>query len=203
MNKTIIYQVILLLVLGSCKNNGQWQDKYVETLESYPSNLSSHFPKKANLKVDFTSQLFYLSVYAPLHYNIKQSETTTTIDSLISISNLIPHSDTSYYVVNKHLRTDNLLGMPQNYDKYEIQKFVKGAVPIPNFLDSQDFKEENPHLLKDSYLIYLIEASTDKCCDEKFHKGNWHMPERWEDGYSKGYAINEEENEVIYWFVVW
>ena len=195
--------LILFIIFASCENTGEWKNKYVETLNSYPSILTSHFPQKDSLKQDFFSQIFYPSEFSPLLYYIKQTESDTTIDSLISDSSKIPYSDSSFYIVNKHLRKDNTLSMPQSYDSFEAQDFEKNAVPIPNFYKSSDFKEENYHYLNDSYSIYIVEASSEKCCEEELHRGDWHMPNQWKDGYTKGYAINEKENEVIYWYVIW
>ena len=30
-----------------------------------------------------------------------------------------------------------------------------------------------------------------------------YMPEYWEHGYSKGFAVNKEKDIVIYWIVIW
>jgi hypothetical protein len=122
---------------------------------------------------------------------------------LISVSRKITYSDTSYYIVNKYLRDSTVLSLTENYDRFKTQTENKSAVPIPNFYDLTDFNESSYNLLNRSYTIYLIEAEPKKCCSEKFHQGAWHMPAAWKDGFSRGYAINLDDNTVIYWLVIW
>ena len=81
---------------------------------------------------------------------IKQKESKSLIDSLVSVSRKITYSDTSYYIVNKYLRNSNILGMPNNYERFKTQKFIKDAIPIPNFFEIDDFDENTYNLLKKS-----------------------------------------------------
>ncbi len=208
MNKLKISLIFLSLFFSviccdDSKKNEDWKDEYLKVLKIYPPELTPHFPKEESIGVNFTSYVSYLSIYSPLQLFIEQKESKSTIDSLISISNKIIYSDTAFYIVNKYLRTSNTLSMPKEYSQFNAQKFIPNAVPIPNFYDMDDFSEKTFHFLKRSYSIYIVDAKPSKSCSEKLHRGNWHMPKEWQDGYSKGYAINSENNTVIYWLVVW
>jgi len=196
-----------LIVVLSCKDKSAKRTNakvgYLQVLEEHPKGLIAHFPKEKEMKSYYVSQYTYLSKYSPSQLIVKQKESKAKIDSLISVSIKIIYSDTSYYIVNKYLRDSNILSITNNYKQFKTQIEHQGAVPIPNFYDVNDFDGKSYNLLNKSYTIYLIEAESKKCCAEKFHQGNWHMPDVWKDGFSRGYAINLKDDSVIYWLVIW
>lgn len=198
---------IFLIFVSSCQNKSAQTPKfkvdYLQFLEEYPKGLTTHFPKKKEIKPAYLTYYTYLSKYSPSQFIVKQKESKAKIDSLISVSRKIRYSDTSYYIVNKYLRDSNILSITKSYKQYKTQIEHKGAIPIPNFYNASDFDENSYNLLNKSYTIYLIEAEPKQCCSEKFHQGDWHMPDDWKDGFSRGYAINLENNSVIYWLVIW
>jgi len=181
----------------------KWKADYIVLLKEFPKGLTTHFPKEKKIKPDFVSHYTYVSKYSPSQLIVKQKESKAIIDSLISVARKITYSDTSYYIVNKHLRDSNILSITKNYEQFKTQIEHKGAVPIPNFYNVSDFDKNSYSLLNKSNMLYLIEAEPKQCCSDKFHQGDWHMPTRWKDGFSRGYAINLEDNSVIYWLVIW
>jgi len=196
-----------LLVLISCHNssvtNKQWKNEYIKLFKSYPTELASHFPTKESIKPTYSSFVTYSSISSPPQILIEQKESDKTIDSLISISKRIKYSAKSFYIVNKYLRDKNTLSIPYHHSQYKVQIFIPNAVPIPNFYEVEDFDENTYVYLKRSYSIYIVESEPKKCCSDKQHIGKWFMPNEWKDGYSRGYAINRQTNNVIYWLVVW
>lgn len=196
----------LILVL-SCKYQSTADSKrkveYSRFIQGYPNGLTTHFPKEKQIKSDFALHYTYSSKYAPSQLIIKQNESKSTIDSLIEVAKKITYSDTSYYIVNKYLRDSNILSSVANYNQFKTQEYHPGAIPIPNFYQLSDFDEDSYNLLNKSYTLYLIEAEPEQCCSRKLHQGDWHMPITWKDGFSRGYAINLENNSVVYWLVIW
>jgi hypothetical protein len=181
----------------------KWKEDYLELLKEFPKGLTTHFPKEKEIKSDYSIHYTYLSKYSPSQLIVKQKESKAIIDSLISVTRKITYSDTSYYIVNKYLRDSNILSITKNYEQFKTQIEHKGAVPIPNFYTVKDFDENSYSLLNKLNMLYLIEAEPKQCCLDKFHQGVWHLPNRWKDGFSRGYAINLEDNSVIYWLVIW
>lgn len=196
-----------LVFVLSCEDKSAQAPKgkvgYLQLIEEYPKGLITHFPKEKEIKPAYLTDYTYLSEYSPSQFIVKQEESKSKIDSLISVSRKIIYSDTSYYIVNKYLRDSNILSITNNYKQFKTQTEHQGAVPLPNFYGVIDFDENSYNLLNTSYTIYLIEAEPKRCCSEKFHQGTWHMPEAWKDGFSRGYAINLEDETVIYWLVIW
>jgi len=196
----------VLLVFMSCHNSSvtkNWKNEYTKLFKSYPPKLISHFPSKASIKPTYSSFVTYSSIYSPPQILIEQKESDKTIDSLISTSKRIKYSAKSFYIVNKYLRDKNTLSIPYHHSQYKVQTFIPDAVPLPNFYKVEAFDENTYDYLKQSYSIYIIEAKPKKCCSDKQHIGKWFMPNEWEDGYSRGYAINKQTNNVIYWLVIW
>lgn len=208
MNKLKLHLMFFALIFVlSCQDKSTQTPKFkvgdLQFLEEYPKGLTTHFPKENEIKPAYLTYYNYLSKFSPSQLIVKQEESKSMIDSLISVSRKITYSDTSYYIVNKYLRDSNILSITKSYKQYKTQIEHKGAIPIPNFYNAIDFDENSYNLLNKSYTIYLIEAEPKQCCSEKFHQGDWHMPDDWKDGFSRGYAINLENNSVIYWLVIW
>ncbi|UQD55211.1 hypothetical protein [Flavobacterium sp. K5-23] len=196
-----------LIFVLSCQDKSaqapKWKGDYLQLLQEYPKGLTIHFPKENKVKSDYVIHYTYLSKYSPSQFIVKQKESKVKIDSLISVARKLTYSDTSYYIVNKYLRDSNILSITKNYAQFKTQVVRQGAVPIPNFYGVIDFDENSYNLLNKTYTIYLIESDSKQCCSEKYHQGSWHMPDDWKDGFSRGYAINFEDNSVIYWLVIW
>ncbi len=72
--------------------------------------------------------------------------------------------------------------------------FIKN-IPVPNFkIYFDDFKD---------YTIYVLEAKNGNYSENYKFTHNVIMPEYWNNGYSKGIAINNKNNEVIFWGNMW
>jgi hypothetical protein len=159
--------IACIFVLGCQDKSAQGAEikvGYLQFLEEYPKGLTKHFPEEKEIKPGYLTQYTYLSEYSPSQFIVKQKESKSKIDSLISVSRKIVYSDTSYYIVNKYLRDSNILSITNNYKQFKTQIEHQGAIPIPNFYDVNDFDDNSYNLLNKSYTIYLIEAEPKKCC---------------------------------------
>ena len=195
----------VLITITSCKfnknNNLSKNNDYNKIISLYPKELNPIFPNIENIKNDFSSYINYSSEFSPLQLIIEQKEDKKQINHLKSISKLIDKSDTTFYIVNKFLRNNNMSKV--NRYKNKIQPFKSTAIPIPNFCDLDDFDEIAINLLNNDYIMFSLESKAGTCCNKKLHRENWNMPIEWENGYSLGYAINNKTNKVIYWAVIW
>ena len=116
MNKLKLHLVFLaLIVVLSCQDKSAQEQKqklgYLQFLGEYPNGLKRHFPNDKEIKSDYQIHHNYLSIYSPSQLIVKQKESKSIIDSLISVFRKIIYLDTSYYIVNKYLRDSNILSI--------------------------------------------------------------------------------------------
>jgi hypothetical protein len=102
------------------------------------------------------------------------------------------------------LHTSEYLEIVTDIDTNKIEKdCYKSLKPIPNFIDVKNPVLKSDIKLNSSYTIFVIESKPGKYFSEYDLKPSPQMPKNWKNGYSKGIAISEKENTVIYWANVW
>lgn len=84
-----------------------------------------------------------------------------------------------------------------------LDRCEEKRIPIPNFVDVGEGEFKYKQGISDDYTLYVTDAKPGKHFDEKYYADEIIMPKGWKRGYSQGYALNEKENKVIYWFVIW
>ncbi|RZK98447.1 MAG: hypothetical protein EOO89_32235 [Pedobacter sp.] len=179
---------------------------YKAKLIKIPAFLRDHFPNKLPYagtsqfvtNTDTTSQCIY---YFLLLYG-DNADTTNSYQRVLAAyhaadTNLISikrETITYWNPEKKKYYTDEIRGNKYYY-------------PVPYFDhslgdDVQDiYSDETPSGLSKDFIIYVFD----------FKAGNYwqglkpldYLPGGWENGYSKGTAINKNKNIRIYWFVVW
>jgi len=66
------------------------------------------------------------------------------------------------------------------------------------------FKNKEIHCkLQDGFTYYVIDAKPGKYLDDKYLKETNYMPKEWKHGYTRGFAISEEQKVIIYWVAIW
>jgi hypothetical protein len=65
----------------------------------------------------------------------------------------------------------------------------------------QIFSSKSKSGLASNFKIYVFESKHGKYW--KGLKPLDYMPKGWQNGFSKGVCINDEDNVIIYWFLVW
>lgn len=206
----IIFLVICnIAVLVGCNN----QSRYDINLEKFPEKFVTHFPKTINypytslITTDTTSRCIYYIRY----------EIETDIESKLKII-LKDKEDIKYKANNSNLitiKTSSDLyweSLPKIYYK-DISVDGKIYYPIPYFskLDdsglgmefdkNQVFSEKTTSGLSSNFTIYILESHPGN-----FWKGLYpldYMPEGWKNGFSRGIAVSQKDNIIIYWFVAW
>lgn len=91
------------------------------------------------------------------------------------------------------------------YDEWvdSLDNCQEKRYPIPNFVNAGEGEFEYKRGISKDYTLYVTEAKQGKHFDDKYYAEEIIMPKGWERGYSQGYAINEKQKKVIYWFVIW
>ena len=59
------------------------------------------------------------------------------------------------------------------------------------------------HSLESIFDIYILEAKSGNYFKEFELLPNPQMPKEWENGYSKGIAINSKNKTLIFWGLIW
>lgn len=211
MKKYATYIFILFLV--GC--NGQNADikstiYYVNSKAEFNGKLVNHFPRIitvpntiVNSKNDEKNNISFML----FEYNVNSK----AIDSLIKFlenKKTIKYnsSDNCLLIVNRF----ETMETKENREIVEIKDSTKieqtcydKLLPIPNFIDYQNPLKDNDLKLEKNFSIYVLEAKTGNYFKEFELLPNPQMPIKWQNGYSKGIAIGNDENTIIYWAIVW
>ncbi len=195
-----------IFLFVSCVSNNE-STYYKNLLKRYPRVFIDHFPKsirKGRIHVTETGEYdvsrFFLIVDSI--YNIQ-----SLANSLKTTTKVIYHSnDTCLFIVNK-FTTEKNLTIDKKADKNDVKfyfnsKCLINKFPVPNFWGLY----ENPKTacnLPEDFIIYVLDSKKGKFWDKNHRSNGIYMPEYWKHGYSKGVAINEKTQEIIYWFVLW
>lgn len=211
MKKIILRLLLITFIFVSC--NGQVVSKkdnnvYNSAKNEFDPILVSHFPKKLikypytivnNKNIDKNDICFMLYNYEVDNLKIDSVlnkyhfvANYTSKDSCMLIINRFETQDT--YENSKNVEIGDTLLV--NKDCY------KNKYPVPNFAvfnhtDPDDLKIEN------NFDIYVIEAKSGKYFKNFDVLPNPQMPLDWQNGYSKGLAINKKRKTIIYWGIIW
>ena len=75
--------------------------------------------------------------------------------------------------------------------------------PIPNFIENEYATMKTKTRLPDDFEIYVLDAKAVNLKDSNYVTDGYLMPEKWKNGYSKGVAISNKRNVIIYWLNTW
>lgn len=207
MSKTIL-RLLVFILLSSCDvgpANG-YKLAYDKILTGFDRvELFGHFPEEVYGAYSF--QTVFPSV-AKMHGrcgvlltctydNIQQF--SEILDSSIQIS-ILGNAD------NLIVNAGNEVGSAvyQNYSNVA----VADSIPIPDIEKLVLHKDQfvRDQLLtsdRSIFMIYVIDAEPGKfLLSEQLTEGKG-LPAKWKNGYSRGIALNETENLVIYWLELW
>lgn len=174
--------------------------------DHFPNQLPNDRPSTFTTNTDTTSHCIY---YFLLQYdqNTVSNHDTSNIGKQVlatysaADTNLISIKRETITYWNPEIKKyytdkirDNKYYYPVPYFETKTLHFYKGDV-------KDIYSDETPSGLSKEFVIYVFDFKT----------GNYwqglkpldYLPEGWKNGYSKGIAINEVKNVLIYWFVVW
>ncbi len=124
--------------------------------------------------------------------------------SLVKYTN----SDSCLLVVNRFENLETMNKGEKVYLDYETRKNQNkecfyNRLPIPKFLNYQNINLNKDTNLPDGFVYYVLEAKPQKISRKYDLIPNPQMPTTWENGFSKGIAINKNKREVIFWGIMW
>lgn len=200
--KIIFYLSFIPIVGCQLQDNKSIKTSEYAPLKQIPKYLWDHFPQY--LPKGFT--LTY-AICAKNDNNVLYNLYMPLPDSIINIK-----VDLQY--IAKYSPNDKQLIAINSWearirDKHykEIQIGNNIYYPIPYFWGSPNkrylnlFNSNTKSGLSSDFIIYVLESKSGIYWDGL--KPKEYMPDGWKNGYSKGVCINEKEQIIIYWFVVW
>jgi hypothetical protein len=171
--------------------------------------MTSHFPVKIDsLNITFTEN------YSPDLGNLELMVINKAGESqLMSIVNEFKDkaiysceaSDSCLLVVNWFVSRNNYYKVKHTEDESHLisKDCYLDKQPVPNFWHNKYTTEETDCGLPKDFSIYVTEAKPGEHFDKEYLTDGNFMPANWKNGYSKGVAISEEKQVIIYWLIIW
>ncbi|MGD8778060.1 MAG: hypothetical protein PVH88_03770 [Ignavibacteria bacterium] len=212
----IIYMIIISTLLLGCNNQNHINElnrEYQKQKSFFLNKFVDHFPQE--IKDEFGIKIysitnekwtFPLMIMLDDIYNTESYR--SRIDSLIDISvEKYNPTDTCLLIVNRFHNKLNEFDyeLKLNEKEYSLidRACYQNSLPIPNFFFNQYSSKKNPIRLEEDFELFVLDAKSGVHWKKEYAKDGRYMPYNWKNGYSKGFAINEKMNVVIYWFIIW
>lgn len=208
---------IAVIIIESCDSNsihiGEMNSNYKRLRSSFDSAFVSHFPRSIDkLPAKFQRSKDTRRSHPGLRLKYKKTldEIKYLKAELDSISLAKYKSeDTCLLIIDSHLNEKNWL----KYDKWlrigpEVTGIDKdcnlGKLPVPKFWEEGWHENTSTQIgLNPGYTLYVLDSKSGVFMDESKLPNGKYTPFVWEHGYTRGVAINEKDNVVIYWFDIW
>jgi hypothetical protein len=203
--KNICVFFTCIIFFYSCSQS-KVNERYKNDLRKFPSFLIDFFPSNlldqyvSSMNVDTTSQCIFYQLYV---FNPDK----TVFNKFRAIQEYNPNDSFLITIKRKTLfdwsyKEKNFYeSINRNQRKYFPILFFEKIEMVNNLKKINIFSDVSESGLNKNFKIYVVESKT----------GNfWHglkpldyMPTGFKNGYSKGFCVNEVDNVLIYWFVVW
>ena len=189
---------IFITFISSCiseeeKRVKEYLENYVKAKNEFNHDLTDHFPNT----LQSNQQLiigYPAGAYGTGMANIIFSQKVDSTEFRNTIKKL------NLNKIYAHKPADSLFIIIGDTLNYRQKTY---GIPIPSFESyERDFGLNNKYLTE-NHKIYVLEYKSGKFMEEKYLTSNQNLPENWKNGFSRGIATNEMENEIIYWLCVW
>lgn len=217
--RIVISFLVISLVSAHCGQNtlnSYSNEKYQEYKNHFDVKFTKHFPEKIEIEnskernavfssMDSVKNDFSLILY---EYGVDSKDIQGVLDKVSkNIVAQYKSSDTSLLIVNRFetIQTYQTQELPQVIDSSLINRTCYvGKLPIPNFVNYEYYDSSRVLRLDSTFEIYVLAAKAVKSWKGKFNmEPLMTMPPNWRNGYSKGIAVSQKKNTIIYWVVIW
>lgn len=228
--KKIIIPVIIIFVISACHNNYykrlQEEDNanYKKRLSYFCDSLVIHFPEKLKLGnynsynniqykdslkrllTEFSDSRYFCEIhYDSIEYKerekyyeqLKQKELSVNDNNLWLIVDDGGEPINTPYYMNEQYSNFSLLD-----ELIEHNKSIKNGYPVP-FFEIEEYKAKTLCNLNENFTLYILGYGTGKFLADGYLYECPYLPNEWKHGYSRGVAVNDKENIIIYWITVW
>ncbi len=216
-NKTIlILSLSTLLLFIKCTSNSP-TNYITNNIKSFNDDvnvihLTSHFPKEITILNHFenappSSDCFAQNGYVYLIQ--KKSIYKNEFDSV------------EYKIIYKTKYTDldkktiiSFTNFKKNISIYKnCNKLIPNTIPIPNFetfdfnLGKSIIKEKGYYFTRNIFPndleVYVIDAKYGNFFKKKCDNKRPESLKEWRHGYSRGIAVSDKENLIVFWSMIW
>ncbi len=220
MRNLIILPLVVLVLTASCQNidvKKQIQERYKQSIHFFEEVLVSHFPAElpdscwfrttvteadtlemAGFGVDKLFMTYSLSQYKNIAAQFRYLPNTTYSATDSSLLLIFDYCD----VVEIEGSTYRNQEPPERQALANHNVTTASSLPVPLF-EIDEYKGNTISGLTEDFKIYVLDAKPGKYIDDKYLQECDCLPEKWKHGYSKGVALSDMRNVVIYWAVVW
>jgi hypothetical protein len=171
----------------------QLLENYANGMLAFPTDLTEHFPNELKtekkLAISYPSGVYAIGMANMIFSHQVDSSEFNKVQLKLDLNNFQAYkpNDSIFIIVGDTLDYSN----------------KQNGIPIPNF----DYFERdfgiNSKYLPEYHSIYVIESKSGKYLEEENLSSGKNLPKKWKNGFSRGIATNEKENELIYWLCVW
>lgn len=209
---TVGFLILIVLVVSGCFSIPD--PDYKSQMTRIPPVFRDHFPRQLPneglstliTNTDTTSHCIY---YFLLQYDDDSISKIDTNNLGKQVLASYKAADTNIISIKRRIVTswnpekkryysdkirDNRYYYPIPYFETEDLTFYKGAT-------KDIYSDETNSGLSEDFMIYVFDFKTGNYWKGLHPKD--YLPGNWENGYSKGIAINKVKKVSIYWFVVW
>jgi len=180
---------ILITVFYLYAEKIQIKNSINEFFYRFPDSLISHIPR-----IDTSDRAFIGCIPGDILYDLGGAVINLYIDKNQKIEDFI--IDNNLNQEYEYIDSNNIftIGVDFNKKEYHLKYFNKNSLyPFPNLINRKTFK---------NYRIIFYEFKKGKFLTGKKLKENKNLNDEWKHGYSRGIAINKE-NEYTFWTQIW
>lgn len=222
MKNIILLSLLIVAFTASCQNidiKKQIEDDYKKSISFFSNDLVSHFPVElpdsssfgATVPKKDTLKMLGFGIDGIMlwkHYqSLKYLELRNYFDNLAR-AKYYP-LDTTLLLVFSYCDNLEVEGrIFKNQESPEKKKLAKQNVttatslPVPLF-EIDEYLGNTKCGLSEDFKLYVLEAKPGKYLSDEYLQECECLPEKWKHGYSKGVALSDTKQVVIYWIAVW
>ncbi|HBS85826.1 MAG: hypothetical protein A2W91_13005 [Bacteroidetes bacterium GWF2_38_335] len=211
MKKFIFYCFILVIIFCGCKSSNKenaviyianksyflwfFDNEYQDVISFFPDSLINHFPKSYPIST---------KIYTYSHSKTDEIYWVTLTCDYVDTFNLnkknsiiVSPNDSMLYLVNKVMWDEN--------DGYfeKLEKMNYNFIALPYFKEEEFSTNLTECKLPLDFVIYIIESKEGIFLSKEYFSKNEYSAEKLKNGFSRGYAISNKRNIIIFWLIIW
>jgi len=174
------------------------QAQYIESYKSFDKEMVDHFPKK------IPNNWRYIVFGSTKYINENNNTTELILKIQITSKEKFKRLKNKLSEKAKEIRSsaDSCLLIVDSKESQNVYN-CDHIYPIPHeTIFDYDDGIEKWIKVEDCELV-LLDYKSGKFIESEYLTEKENLPKDWKNGYSKGYAFNNNEQTVIYWLIVW
>jgi len=174
------------------------QAQYIESYKSFNKELISHFPKK--VPNNCISATYGSPKYINEYSSFTEFSLTIQISSKEKFEKLKSQLEKDAKVIKNSMDSCLIIvDSKENQNTMSCDKYY----PIPQETIFEYDNKNDKRLRLENCEIALIDYKSGIFIKSKYLTRKESLPENWENGYSKGYAFNNNKQTIMYWLIIW